>query len=58
MQQQSRAVFQGNGISVYTPEQREITRLNKALKEAQIERDIRKKTLSIFSRRDSKYPGS
>lgn len=50
--------FAGNGNPVLTPEQREITHLKKALKEAQIERDILKKAVSIFSKSDNKYSGS
>ena len=50
--------FTGNGNPVFTPELREISLLNKALKEAQIERDILKRAVSIFSRSDSKYLGS
>lgn len=50
--------FSGNGNPVLTPEQREIAELKKALKDAQIERDILKKAVSIFSRSDNKYSGS
>lgn len=38
-----------------TAEQVEIRRLQKELKEAQLERDILKKAVSIFSKGDSKY---
>ncbi len=38
-----------------TEEQKEIRRLQKALKEVQLERDILKKAVSIFSRGDGKY---
>ena len=41
-----------------TDEQREIKRLRKELKEAQQERDILKKAISIFSREDGRYTGS
>lgn len=41
-----------------TAEQREIAQLKKALKEAEIERDILKKAVSIFSKSDNKYSGS
>ncbi|MFD3003699.1 transposase [Pontibacter toksunensis] len=41
-----------------TAEQREIRRLQKELKEAQLERDILKKAISIFSRGDGRYTGS
>jgi transposase len=51
------AGFAGNGNAILTPEQREISELKKALKDAQIERDILKKAVSIFSRSDNKYSG-
>jgi transposase len=38
-------------------EQKQIKQLQKELKEAQIERDILKKAVSIFSRGDGKYSG-
>ena len=41
-----------------TDEQREIKRLQKELKEAQMERDILKKAVSIFSRGDGRYSDS
>lgn len=41
-----------------TDEQREIKRLQKELKEAQLERDILKKAISIFSRGDGRYTDS
>lgn len=50
--------FTGNGKPVLTPEQREIAELKKAIKEAQIERDILKKAVSIFSKSDNKYSDS
>jgi transposase len=50
--------FPGNGKQNLTEEQKEILSLRKALNEAQIERDILKKAVSIFSRGDSKYSGS
>lgn len=50
--------FPGNGKQNLTEEQKEIIALKKALNEAQIERDILKKAVSIFSRGDSKYSGS
>ncbi len=46
--------FKGNGNAVMTAEQEEIARLTAELKRAQIERDILKKAVSIFSRSDSK----
>ncbi len=50
--------FTGNGKPVLTAEQREIAQLKKVLKEAEIERDILKKAVSIFSKSDNKYSGS
>lgn len=50
--------FPGNGKQNLTEEQKEIVALKKALSEAQIERDILKKAVSIFSRGDSRYTGS
>ena len=52
------ASFAGNGKPVMTAEQREIAQLKKALKEAEIERDILKKAVGIFSKSDNKYSGS
>lgn len=46
--------FKGNGNAVMTSEQEEIAKLRKELHQAQIERDILKKAVSIFSRSDSK----
>lgn len=40
-----------------TAEQVEIKRLQRELKEAQLERDILKKAVSIFSKSDGKYSG-
>jgi transposase len=50
--------FAGNGKQVLSDEQREIAELKKALLDAQVERDILKKAVSIFSRSDNKYSGS
>ena len=47
--------FSGNGNVNLTPEEKEIARLKKELREAQIERDILKKAVSIFSKNDGKY---
>ena len=43
--------------SVITEEQKEIKRLEKELKEAQLERDILKKAVGIFSKGDGRYSG-
>lgn len=42
---------------VLSEDQKEIVRLQKELKEAQIERDILKKAVSIFSKGDGRYSG-
>ena len=52
------ASFSGKGKAGLTEDQREIARLRKELKEAQIERDILKKAVSIFSKSDVKYSDS
>ena len=41
-----------------TDEEKEIFRLKKQLKEVQIERDILKKAISIFSKGDDRYTNS
>ena len=50
--------FSGHGNPNLTAEQREIARLKKELREAQIERDILKKAVSIFSKGDNKHSSS
>lgn len=52
------ASFAGNGKQILSNEQRKIVQLRKALKDAQMERDILKKAVSIFSKSDNKYSGS
>jgi transposase len=49
--------FPGNGKPKYTPEEAEIARLKKQLREVEIERDILKKAINIFSRGDGKSTG-
>lgn len=46
--------FAGNGNVVMTDVEKELAQLKKELREVQIERDILKKAVSIFSRSDSK----
>ncbi len=46
----SRPVFTGN--VALTEQEKEVVQLKKALKEAQLERDILKKAVSIFSKND------
>lgn len=50
--------FPGNGNPKMTEQEIEIARLKKELKEMQMERDILKKAVSIFSKSDGKYTGS
>ena len=47
--------FSGHGNANMTSEQKEIAKLRKELREAQLERDILKKAVSIFSKGDNKY---
>ena len=42
--------FPGNGIEALSPEQSRIRELEKKLKETEMERDILKKAMAIFSR--------
>ena len=44
--------FTGNGNASLTDQEKEIARLRKELKETQLERDILKKAVSIFSKSD------
>lgn len=50
--------FPGNGKVVLTEAEQEVARLKKELRETQMERDILKKVVSIFSKSDGKYSGS
>jgi transposase len=50
--------FSGNGNPNLTPEQKEILQLKKELRDAELERDILKKAVGIFSKSDGKYSGS
>ena len=50
--------FPGNGKPKQTPEEAEIARLKKELRDAQMERDILKKAVSIFSKNDGRYSNS
>ena len=49
--------FPGSGHPKMTDEQKEIAQLKKALREAQMEADILKKAISIFSVSDRKSSG-
>ena len=46
--------FPGHGKPKHTPEEAEIARLQKQLREVAMERDILKKAISIFSKGDGK----
>lgn len=50
--------FPGNGKVSLTDDQKEIQRLNKALRESQLEAEILKKAVSIFSKSDNKSTSS
>jgi transposase len=52
------ASFPGQGNKIQTEDQKEIARLKKELRDAQIERDILKKAVNIFSKNDGKYSNS
>lgn len=56
--QYGKGSFSGHGNANLTPEQKEISRLKKELRDAQLERDILKKAISIFSKGDNKYSNS
>ncbi len=43
-------VFPGNGIEALTPDQKRIRELEKQLKDTEMERNILKKAMAIFSR--------
>ena len=47
--------FSGHGNENMTDEQKENVKLKKELREAQLDRDILKKAISIFSKGDNKY---
>lgn len=47
--------FTGNGNPRLTEQEAEIAKLKKELRDAQLERDILKKAVSIFSKSDGKY---
>ena len=50
--------FPGHGNPGLSPEQQEIATLKKQLRETELEREILKKAVSIFSKSDGKYSGS
>ena len=50
--------FPGNGKQLLSDEQKKISQLEKELKDIQMERDILKKAVGIFSKNDGKYSNS
>lgn len=50
--------FPGNGKEQLSDEEREIRRLTKRLQEAELERDILKKAIHVFSKKDGRYTNS
>lgn len=50
--------FSGHGNPGFTLEQQEIAKLKKQLRETELEREILKKAVSIFSKSDGKYSDS
>lgn len=50
--------FPGNGKVIQSEAEQELARLKKELRETQLERDILKKAVGIFSRNDGRYSGS
>ena len=50
--------FPGHGKLKQTSEEAEIARLKKQLRDAEMERDILKKAISIFSKNDGRYSNS
>jgi transposase len=50
--------FSGQGKKGMTAQEAEIAQLKKQLREAELERDILKKAVSIFSKNDGKYSDS
>ena len=55
---QQKGIFSSKGKPSLTPEERQIRELRKQLKETQLERDILKKAVSIFSKGDGKDTSS
>ncbi len=50
--------FPGNGKVILSEVEQELSRLRKELRETQLERDILKKAVGIFSRSDGRNSGS
>ena len=50
--------FPGNGKEALTNHEREIKLLKKKLQDAELERDILKKAIHVFSKKDGRYTNS
>ncbi len=50
MKKDGNLAFPGNGIEALTPDQKRIRELEKKLKDVEIDREILKKALAIFSK--------
>ena len=50
--------YNGNKVLPDSPEEQELRILRKKLKDTELERDILKKAIAIFSRGDGPYTGS
>jgi len=50
--------FPGQGNQILSEEQKRIMKLERELKDTQLERDILKKAVGIFSKNDGKYSNS
>lgn len=55
LQKKGEISFSGQGNKAMTAQEAEIARLKKQLRDAEMERDILKKAVSIFSKNDGKY---
>lgn len=55
LEQRPDVAFSGNGFKQLTEEQKELEHLGKQLKDVTMERDLLKKTVSIFSKSHRKY---
>ena len=49
---------EGQGVKIMSDDERKIARLEKQLREMQLERDILKKAIGIFSNTDKKFTNS
>lgn len=50
--------FPGNGKEALTDQEKEIKLLRQKLKDAELERDILKKAIHVFSKKDGRYTNS